>query len=159
MEPCELCLVKQQLKMYEGVVIDRETEKNVKLRDNDTQRDVYSWKPPYQEAILKSKKSIFLEQHMCLSDYKCMFSSIFRVVILSNIRNIDIEGKEDGKVLLQLLDAFRNECKVRFSFIKYYIGYKMKLCPSHTTIIMNKSFVISPNLCVHCVRVCLCTMV
>lgn len=60
MEPCELCLVKQQLKMYESVVVDSVTEQNVKLRDNDAQRDVYSWKAPYQEAILKSMKSIYL---------------------------------------------------------------------------------------------------
>lgn len=25
---------------------------------------------------------------------------------------MDIEGKEDGRVVLQLLDAFRNECRV-----------------------------------------------
>lgn len=65
MEPCELCLVKQQLKMYESAIVDSVTEQNVKIRENDTQRDVYSWKPPYQEAILKSKKSaIHLELYI-----------------------------------------------------------------------------------------------
>lgn len=55
MEPCELCLVKQQLQMYEGVIVDSVTNQNVKIRDNDVERrDVYSWKAPYQEAILKS---------------------------------------------------------------------------------------------------------
>lgn len=52
MEPCELCLAKQQLQMYEGVIVDSIT--NVKIRENDVRRDVYSWKAPYQEAILKS---------------------------------------------------------------------------------------------------------
>lgn len=56
MEPCELCLAKQQLKMYECVIVDSVTEQNVKIRDNDTQRDVYSWKPTHQEAILKSNE-------------------------------------------------------------------------------------------------------
>lgn len=56
MEPCELCLVKEQLKMYESAIVDTKTEQNVKLRDVETQRDVYSWKAPYQEAILKSKQ-------------------------------------------------------------------------------------------------------
>lgn len=52
MELCELCLAKQQLQMYEGVIVDSIT--NVKIRENDVRRDVYSWKAPYQEAILKS---------------------------------------------------------------------------------------------------------
>lgn len=59
MEPCELCLAKQQLKAYEGVIVDSITEQNVKIRENDSQRDVYSWKPPHQEAILKSMKNQF----------------------------------------------------------------------------------------------------
>lgn len=34
------------------------------------------------------------------------------LVILSHIRNIDIDQKEDGKTQLQLLDAYKNEFKV-----------------------------------------------
>lgn len=59
MEPCELCLVKQQLKEFESVIVDSLTEVNVKIRETDVDRDVYSWKPPYQEAILKRKKHEF----------------------------------------------------------------------------------------------------
>lgn len=62
-----------------------------------------------------------------------MFSSIFLVVILSNIRNIDIDAKEDGKTLLQLLDAFRNECKV--CIIHYNVGYDAEF-PQNTNEIM-----------------------
>lgn len=119
MEQCELCLVKQQLKMYEGVIVDSVTEQNVKIRENDTRRDVYSWKAPFQEAILKSKyrnqsSIVYPLSYNC----NCVFrstppSNVFHTVILSHIRNTDIVGKEDGKTLLQLLDAFRNECKVR----------------------------------------------
>lgn len=73
MEPCELCLVKQQLKMYEGVIIDSVTEQNVKLSDTDTQRAVYSWKTPYQEAILKSKGINYSLKFICLDlNYICV---------------------------------------------------------------------------------------
>lgn len=55
--------------MYEGVIVDSVTEQNVKIREIDTQRDVYSWKAPYQEAILKSKNyqpSVMLVSiHLC----------------------------------------------------------------------------------------------
>lgn len=58
---------------------------------------------------------------MCVCVTSVCFLPTFCVVILSNIRNIDIEGKEDGKTLFQLLDAFRNECKVCLYTLFYWI--------------------------------------
>lgn len=60
---CELCLAKQQLQMYESVIVDSIT--NVKIRENDGRHDVYSWKAPYQEAILKSK-NIISKKNKCV---------------------------------------------------------------------------------------------
>lgn len=56
-EPCELCLAKEQLKVYEGVIVDNLTNMKAKEMEQDIKRDVYSYKAPYQEAILKSKIS------------------------------------------------------------------------------------------------------
>lgn len=54
-QPCEMCLVKEQLQLYESVIVDNLTNLKVKELENDIRKDVYSYKAPYQEAILKSK--------------------------------------------------------------------------------------------------------
>lgn len=50
-----MCRVKEQLKSYESVIVDHIS--NVKMSDleNDVRKDVYSYKIPYQEAVLKSE--------------------------------------------------------------------------------------------------------
>ncbi|XP_055320162.1 E3 ubiquitin-protein ligase SHPRH [Sitodiplosis mosellana] len=110
-ESCEMCLAKEQLKAYESVIVDHISNVKMIELENDVRKDVYSYKIPYQEAVLK--------------------------IILSHIRNIDIEFKEDGKTLLHLLEAYRNESK-DWSRLWVEVNYtvsaydELKMCKSRT---------------------------
>lgn len=55
-----MCLAKEQLKSYESTIVDQISNVKMKELENDVRRDVYSYKIPYQEAILKSKSLIHL---------------------------------------------------------------------------------------------------
>lgn len=50
-----MCLAKEQLQMYESVIVDHISNVKIKDLENDVRKDVYSYKVPYQEHILKSK--------------------------------------------------------------------------------------------------------
>lgn len=78
-QPCELCLAKEQLKMYESVIVDNLTNMKVKEMENDIRRNVYSYKASYQEAILKSMITMIQFAFVLISAIKINIhsSSIF----------------------------------------------------------------------------------
>lgn len=47
------------MKAFESVIVDTVTEQNVKIQEDDLSGNVYSWKPPFQEAILKSMCCVY----------------------------------------------------------------------------------------------------
>lgn len=50
-----MCMAKEQLRSYESVIVDHISNVKMMELENDVRREVYSYKVPYQEAILKSK--------------------------------------------------------------------------------------------------------
>lgn len=54
-----MCRVKEQLKSYESVIVDNISNLKMSDLENDVRKDVYSYKIPYQEAVLKSEWKFF----------------------------------------------------------------------------------------------------
>lgn len=50
-----MCMAKEQLRSYESVIVDHISNVKMMELENDVRREVYSYKVPFQEAILKSK--------------------------------------------------------------------------------------------------------
>lgn len=94
--------------MYECVIFDKRFVDNTDELDSGAILRG-SWKPSFQECILKGKISAFywplLNQPLNLLYLLC-------TAILSHIRSIDIDNKEDGRTLMQFLDALKSEFKV-----------------------------------------------
>lgn len=82
-----MCKVKNILDTYECVIFDKKFVHH-KVKE-DTEQTEGSWKPPYQELILK-----IIHAH-CKNKYS------------------EEEIQEDSKIHMQYLDAIKNEYKVK----------------------------------------------
>lgn len=134
---CLLCKAKIVLETYECVIFDKEF-----VPTNDKAAVRGSWKPAYQELILKGSHIPFAafaahSPHTHTQSDICTFADLQAT---AKLRRADETILSDSKVHLKLLDALKNEFK-EYSQLWVEINYtvstfdEMNMCKSRLRIV------------------------